>query len=66
MDFCKEKISRQLSGVFRTTTTQADKKDNQRISSSKATVENVIRSVKIFSIIAEKIQIQKKTIYSKS
>jgi hypothetical protein len=34
--------------------TKADKKENQRISSMRITIENIIRDVKIFRIIAEK------------
>ena len=40
--------------------TEADKKENQRISSSRVTVENVIRSIKIFRIIAEKYRNRRK------
>jgi len=34
--------------------TKQDKKENQRISSIRITIENIIREVKIFRIIAEK------------
>ncbi|MCC6182175.1 MAG: transposase [Bacteroidia bacterium] len=40
--------------------TDVDKKENQRISSSRVTVENVIRSIKIFRIIAEKYRNRRK------
>lgn len=40
--------------------TELDKKENQRISSSRVTVENVIRSIKIFRIIAEKYRNRRK------
>ena len=40
--------------------TPVDKKENQRISSSRVTVENVIRSIKIFRIIAEKYRNRRK------
>jgi hypothetical protein len=40
--------------------TEVDKKENQRISSSRVTVENVIRSIKIFRIIAEKYRNRRK------
>jgi hypothetical protein len=34
--------------------TKQDKKENQRISSIRITIENIIREVKIFRIVAEK------------
>jgi hypothetical protein len=34
--------------------TKEDKKQNQRISSNRVTIENIIRDVKIFRILAEK------------
>ena len=40
--------------------TATDKQENQRISSSRVTVENVIRSIKIFRIIAEKYRNRRK------
>jgi hypothetical protein len=40
--------------------TKSDKKENQRISSSRVTIENVIRSKKIFRIINEKIRNRRK------
>jgi DDE superfamily endonuclease len=40
--------------------TEADKMENRRISSSRVLVENVIRSLKIFRIIAEKYRNRRK------
>jgi hypothetical protein len=40
--------------------TQEDKKKNQRISSVRITIENIIRDVKIFRIIAEKYRNRRK------
>ncbi len=40
--------------------TRADKKENQRISSIRITIENIIRDVKIFRIIAEKYRNRRK------
>ncbi len=40
--------------------TEEDKKNNSVISSSRVTVENVIRSVKIFRILAEKYRNRRK------
>jgi IS5 family transposase len=40
--------------------TKADKKRNQLISSSRVTVENVIRSIKIFRVLAEKYRCRRK------
>jgi hypothetical protein len=40
--------------------TKSDKKRNQLISSSRVTVENVIRSIKIFRVLAEKYTCRRK------
>ena len=40
--------------------TKEDKKENQRISSSRVLVENVIRSLKIFRLLAEKYRNRRK------
>lgn len=40
--------------------TKLDKKNNQLISSSRVTVENIIRSLKIFRILAEKYRCRRK------
>ena len=40
--------------------TKEDKKQNQRISSARITIENIIREVKIFRIIAEKYRNRRK------
>ena len=40
--------------------TKEDKKQNHRISSSRITIENIIREVKIFRIIAEKYRNKRK------
>ena len=40
--------------------TKEDKKQNQRISSARITIENIIRDVKIFRIIAEKYRNRRK------
>ena len=40
--------------------TKEDRKQNQRISSARITIENIIREVKIFRIIAEKYRNRRK------
>jgi len=40
--------------------TKADKKQNHRLSSSRVMIENVIRAVKIFRIVAEKYRKRRK------
>jgi hypothetical protein len=40
--------------------TKADKKQNQRMSSERISIENIIRDVKIFRIIAEKYRNRRK------
>ncbi len=53
-------IHDELINKYCLTLTEEDKKNNQQISSSRVTVENVIRSIKTFRILAEKYRNRRK------